>query len=152
MRKKADSDNEKMDEGKNRLVEVGGDVNVMISKNISNDENKVSNKDWGLATPSPRLENESAEEVEIKSNGSIGEVDVRNLDNLEVEVDRLLLRNSGSDKTIMIPNIIINITIFHIISPTNINHDFTVVICLCIWCFITELSLLLLCRNSLSST
>ncbi|CAG8643596.1 4986_t:CDS:2, partial [Gigaspora rosea] len=122
-RQKADSDNEKIDEGKNGLVEVGGDGSATPSRETSLFElfwNNIKSSDSNQT----RLENESAEEIEIKSNGSIGEVDNRNLDNLEVEVDQLLLRNSGSDETIMIPNIIINITIFHIISSTNINPDF----------------------------
>ncbi|CAG8762217.1 16249_t:CDS:2, partial [Gigaspora rosea] len=60
-RQKVDSDNEKMNKDENRLVEVAG------------------------------LENESAKEINIKSNRSIGAGDSCKLDDLKAEVGLLLL-------------------------------------------------------------
>lgn len=45
MQQKADGNKEDRGKAKNRIVEVGGNVNIMINKNISNDESKASNKD-----------------------------------------------------------------------------------------------------------
>ncbi|RIB22451.1 hypothetical protein C2G38_2173910 [Gigaspora rosea] len=71
-RQKVDSDNEKMNK----------------------DENSGNSNQAGL-------ENESAKEINIKSNRSIGAGDSCKLDDLKAEVGLLLLviRNSGSDKT-----------------------------------------------------
>ncbi|RIA99858.1 hypothetical protein C2G38_1509518, partial [Gigaspora rosea] len=104
-----------------RKMEIGGDVSMMISKNVGNNESKVSNKDPKPAAPNrgtslfeifcdnigssdsnqAGLDKENAEENDIESNRSIGAGDDCKLDDLEAEVDRLLLvmRNSGSDET-----------------------------------------------------
>ncbi|RIB24097.1 hypothetical protein C2G38_2032147 [Gigaspora rosea] len=107
-----------MDKGENRLAEVGGDVNIIISKNISNNESEVSNLKPAAPNHSTSLfkmfcdnvssgdsnqvglENKNARDTDIESNGLIGERGDRKLDNIEVEVDQLLLvmRNSYSDK------------------------------------------------------
>ncbi|CAG8540098.1 11558_t:CDS:2, partial [Racocetra fulgida] len=100
-------------------MEIGGDISVMISKSVSNDENKASNEDpkpaaqncdislieifWENIGSSDsnqaELEKENAEENDIESNEVIGEVDDRGLDDLEAEVDWLLsdMRNGDSE-------------------------------------------------------
>ncbi|CAG8736235.1 12189_t:CDS:2 [Dentiscutata erythropus] len=104
------------------IARRGGDV---ISKNVSNNKSKAFKEDlkpdapnrsislinifWNNIESSDsnqvELEKENAEENDIVSNESIGEVDDRELDNLEAEVDQLLSdMKNGDDKEINLIN------------------------------------------------
>ncbi|CAG8718069.1 7853_t:CDS:2, partial [Gigaspora rosea] len=61
-----DSNKEDRDKAKNRIVKVNEDVNMMIDKNVSNNESKCDSSKSGL-------ENENARKTNIESNESIGE-------------------------------------------------------------------------------
>ncbi|RIB24661.1 hypothetical protein C2G38_2031701 [Gigaspora rosea] len=101
---KSDSNEENRGKAKNRIVEVDKDVNIMISKNASNNESKVSNKDRVFATPNYRtslfeLFWNNIKEIDIEDNDSTSKVDNRGLDNLGSIVDQLLLnmRNNNNE-------------------------------------------------------